>query len=281
MPRSVRRTWRITTPSSGTERMSAWAAVAGATVAVIATAISLFSTLVAVRTSQGIADAQQQNAARSEISNYVVQMSEMDRTGGSGRRNEIVTLARQIDALVSQYGQKRLNISASTYRLVGLFLALSTTDLELAARMANRALELAAHTTLDNAGIPQMDDPLETLQAHRVLGDVAAQNLNFDVMTKEYKAALEISELEGKRNRYIAIEARQYTRTYWALSAMMLVDDLPNPTNEECFEVRHRVDVARADFDALRKNPEIVRRAKRIEENACVARVDLSELKKD
>ncbi len=281
MPRSVRRTWRITTPSSGTERMSAWAAVAGATVAVIATAISLFSTLVAVHTSQGIADAQQQNAARTEISNYVVQMSEMDRTGGSGRRNEIVTLARQVDALISQYGQKRLNISASTYRAIGLFLALSTTDLELAARMANRALELAAHTTPDGAGIPQMDDPLETLQAHRVLGDIAAQNLNFDAMTKEYKAALEISETEGKRNRYIAIEARQYTRTYWALSAMMLVDDLPNPTNAECFEVRHRVDMARADFRTLNKNPEIMRRAKRIEENVCVARVDLSDLKKD
>ncbi|MFE2145050.1 hypothetical protein ACFXA3_25495 [Streptomyces sp. NPDC059456] len=234
-----------------------------------------------MHTSQGIADAQQQNAARTEISSYVVQMSEMDRTGGSGRRNEIVTLARQVDALVSQYGQRRLNISASTYRLIGLFLALSTTDLELAARMANRALELAAHETIDGAGIPRMNDPLEALQAHRVLGDVAAQNLNFDTMTKEYEAALEISEREGKRNRYIAMEARRYTRAYWSLSAIMLVDDLPHPTNAECSEVRRRTELARADFDALKRNPEIARRARRIENDVCAAGVDLSELKKD
>ncbi|MFE0275688.1 hypothetical protein ACFWZY_26855 [Streptomyces sp. NPDC058992] len=276
---SARRSRRIATPPSGTARLSVWAAVASAVIALIATGTSLVSALAAISASHGIADAQRQDAARTEISAYVVQMSELDRTGGSAHRHEIVTLARQADSLVARYGQKKLNLSASTYRLIGLFLALSTTDLELAARMAHRALELAARIEPDGSGGFRMVDPLEALQAHRVLADVAAQNLDFDTMTKEYQAALDISEAEGKRNRYIDMEARQFTRIYWALSAMMLVDDQENPT--ACIEVRHRADAARKDFEALGKNPEIVRRAKRIEENACDTWVDLRALKQD
>ncbi|MFB7267527.1 hypothetical protein ACFCXH_36120 [Streptomyces nojiriensis] len=243
-------------------------------------AMSLFTTIAGVRATQGIAETERQDAARAEISGHVVQMSEFDRTGQSARRNEIVTLARQVESLIAHYGQRELNLSASTYRLIGLFLSLSTTDLELAERMANRALELAARRVPDGVGGLRMDDPLEALQAHRVLGDVAAQNLDFDTMTKAYESALEISEMEGARNRYINIEGRQYTRVYWALSAMLLADDLDNPVAGTCLEVRRRADVARKDFEVLGNQPEIVRRARRIESNVCATWIDLPSLKK-
>ena len=94
-------------------------------------------------------------------------------------------------------------------------------------------------------------------------------------MTEHYEIALRISETEGIRNRYIRLEAPRFTRAYWALNAVMLVDDLQHPTAKDCLEVRRRVDAARKDFDVLGKNPEIVRRAKRIEGNACAAPIDL------
>jgi hypothetical protein len=208
-------------------------------------------------------------------------MSELDRTGGSSHRNEIVTLATQIDSLIAQYGQSELHLSASTYRLTGLFLTLSTTDLELAERMAQESLKLSARMEPDGAGGLRMKDPLEALQAHRVIADVAAQNLDFAKMNREYEAALEITESEGKRNRYIQIEARHFTRAYWALSAMMLVDDLGKPNAAQCDEVRRRADAARADFEALGKNPEIIRRARRIERNRCSTWINLSALQKN
>ncbi len=278
MPRSARQSSRMAASPSGTERVSTWA---GVIIALIATVTSFVSAVAAVDASQGIADAQRQDAARTEVSRYVVQMSELDRTGGSTHRNEIVTLARQADSLIARHGQRSLNLSASTYRLISLFLALSTTDLELAVRMAHRALELAARTESQGVGGPRMADPLEALQAHRVLADVAAQNLDFDTMSKEFQAALHISETEGGRNRYIDKEARQFTRAYWALDAMMLVDDQESPTAGACAEVRRRADAARKDLEALGKNPEIVRRAKRIEENVCATWVDLHALQQD
>ncbi|MFF5144292.1 hypothetical protein ACFY6U_32015 [Streptomyces sp. NPDC013157] len=206
-------------------------------------------------------------------------MSELDRTGGSARLNEIVTLGRQADSLITQYGQKRLNLSASTYRMIGLFLSLSTTDLELAEHMAKKALQLAEQRQSDGAGGLRMADPLEALQAHRVLADVAAQNLDFPTMTKEYQAALDITDTEGKRNRYIRIEARHFTQMYWALNAMMLVDDLGTPTTAQCSEVKRRVDMAREDFKNLGKNPEVVRRARRIEGDKCSTGLNLNYLK--
>lgn len=277
------RTGRTAMSRSGpshTERVSAWSAAASAAIALLAAVASIISALFGVSASRELAAAQRQDAARSEISQYVVQMSEFDQTVGSARRNEIVALARQVDSLIKQYGQEDLHLSASTYRLIGLFLTLSTTDLELAESMARRDLNLAARLESDAADGQRMGDPLEALQAHRVLADVAAQNLNFPKMAREYEAALKVSEVEGKRNRYISIEARHFTRVYWALSAMMLVDDLGKPTARQCEEVRHRADWAKADFEALGKNPEIVRRANRIESNACNTWVDLDYLKK-
>ncbi|MFI5794024.1 hypothetical protein [Streptomyces sp. NPDC051677] len=262
-----------------TERVSAWSALASAAIALMAAVASTVSALFGVNASRDLADTQRQDAARTEISQYVVQMSEFDRTGGSARRNEIVTLARQVDSLINQYGQRELHLSASTYRLIGLFLTLSTTDLELAERMARKALDLAAHLEPDSAGGMHMADPLEALQAHRVRADVAAQNLDFPKMTREYKASLKISETEGGRNRYIRIEAQHFTRAYWALSAMQLVDALGKPTAQQCNEVRYRTDWAKADFEALGKNPEIVRRANRIAKDKCGTWVDLDRLK--
>lgn len=186
---------RTGTPPS-TERMSAKAAVASAVIAAVSAFAAIILAVYGVSASRNLAATQQVDAARTEISQYVVQMSQLDRTGGSTSRNEIVTLASQVDSLVNQYGQKNLNVSASAYRLIGLFLTLSTTDLELAERMAQRALRLATRLAPDGASGLRMEDPLEALQAHRVLADVAAQNLDFPTMTKEYQAALDISEKE-------------------------------------------------------------------------------------
>ncbi|MFG2368804.1 hypothetical protein ACGFY3_45630 [Streptomyces mirabilis] len=269
---------RTDTPPS-TERLSAKAAVASAVIAAVSAFAAIVLAIYGVSASRNLAATQQVDAARTTISQYVVQMSQLDRTGGSTSRNEIVTLASQVDSLVNQYGQKKLNVSASTYRLIGLFLTLSTTDLELAQRMAHRALRLATRLAPDGASGLRMEDPLEALQAHRVLADVAAQNLDFPTMTKEYQAALDISEKEGKRNRYIRIEARHFTRVYWTLDAMMLFDDLGKPTSEQCNEVRHLADEAHQDFVAVGKKPEIARRANRIKSDKCSTWLDLNSLK--
>ncbi|MFF9062859.1 hypothetical protein ACF09K_29815 [Streptomyces sp. NPDC014882] len=260
--------------------MSTRAAVASAVIAAVSAVASTVSAVYGVDASRDLGNAQRRDAAQAAISQYVVQMSELDRTGGSSRRNEIVTLATQVDSLIAQYGQSELHLSASTYRLTGLFLTLSTTDLELAEHMARESLKLSARMEPDGAGGSRMADPLEALQAHRVIADVAAQNLDFTKMNREYETALEITGSEGKRNRYIRTEARQFTRVYWALSAMMLVDDLGKPSAAQCDEVRRRADAARADFEALGKNPEIVRRANRIESNKCSTWIDLSALQK-
>ncbi|MEU6471890.1 hypothetical protein ABZ927_03775 [Streptomyces massasporeus] len=238
------------------------------------------SALYGVNASKTLADAQGQDLARKEISQYVVQMSEFDRTGGNSRRNEIVTLASQIDALIAQYGQEKLHLSASTYRLTGLFLTLSTTDLELAERMSRQALKLSTRMEPDGAGGLRMADPLEALQAHRVIADIAAQNLQLAKMNREYSAALSITNSEGKRNIYIREEARHFTRIYWALSAMLLADTEDNPDATLCEEVRRHADAARADFKAVGKSPEIVRRAIRIKNNRCATWIDLASWQK-
>ncbi len=278
MPRSGRR--HFPGLPSGTERLSAWSAVASATIALIATSVSLVTAYDGVRTMRSIADAERQDAARTEISEHVVKISELDRAGQSGSPSEIITRARRVESLIAHHGQRDLNLGASTYRLIGLFLALSTTDLELAARMVDRALKLAARTVADGADGLHMDDPLEALQSHRVLGDIAAQNLDFRTMTQEYTTALEISEAEGWRNRYINIEGRQYTRIYWALSAMQLVEDVANPPVEMCVEVRRRADIAREDLKSLGDKPEILRRVGRIDKDVCATWIDLPALKK-
>ncbi|MFI2759990.1 hypothetical protein ACH5A3_14075 [Streptomyces echinatus] len=260
--------------------MSARAAVASTVIALLSAIAATISAFYGVSASRNLADAQGQDLARNEISQYVVQMSEFDRTGGNARRNEIVTLASQIDALIAQYGQDKLHLSASTYRLIGLFLTLSTTDLELAERMGQRALRLSARMEPDGAGGLRMTDPLEALQAHRVLADVAAQNLDLAKMNREYSAALSITKSEGKRNRYIRMEARHFTRIYWALSAMMLADAKGDPDVTLCEEVRRLADAARADFGTVGKNSEIVRRARRIKRNRCATWINLTSWQK-
>ncbi|MEU6274177.1 hypothetical protein ABZ871_17480 [Streptomyces populi] len=260
--------------------MSARAAVASTVIALLSAIAATISTLYGISASKNLADEQGQDLARNEISQYVVQMSDFDRAGGSARRNEIVTLASQIDALIAQYGQAKLHLSASTYRLIGLFLSLSTTDLELAERMSQQALKLSTRMETNGAGGWRMADPLEALQAHRVIADIAAQNLDFTKMNREYSKALNITRSEGKRNRFIRIEARHFTRAYWALSAMMLADAVGDPGATLCEEVRRRADAARADFQALGKNPEIVRRARRIKNNRCTTWIDLASWQK-
>ncbi|MBL1107277.1 hypothetical protein JK361_22170 [Streptomyces sp. 5-8] len=240
--------------------------------------IAAVSAFYGVRASVSIADTQRQDAARSAISDYVVKMSELVRTSKSDPRNEIVILASQVDALIAQYGQDKLHVSASTYRLTGLFLTLSTTDLELAERMGRKALELSARMEPDGAGGLRMVDPLEALQAHRVLADVAAQNLDLHRMNSEYQAALDIIGSEGKRNRYIRKEAPHYTRAYWALSAMQLADGVDKPDAALCDEVRRRAVAARADLQALGRQPEIVRRAGRVHTDRCSTGVPLKDL---
>ncbi|MFD7914386.1 hypothetical protein ACFV30_27305 [Streptomyces sp. NPDC059752] len=242
--------------------------------------MSLMTAYDGVRVMQSIAKAERQDAARTEISEHVVKISELDRAGQSGSPSEIITRARRVESLIASHGEQELNLGASTYRLIGLFLALSTTDLELAARMVDRGLKVADRKVADGSGGLHMGDPLEALQSHRVLGDIAAQNLDFHAMMREYKTALEISEAEGWRNRYVNIEGRQYTRIYWTLSAMQLVEDVAKPTAEMCVEVRRRADIARKDFASLGDKPEILRRVGRIDRDVCATWIDLPALKR-
>ncbi|MEE1757117.1 hypothetical protein [Streptomyces sp. SP18CS02] len=264
----------------GGGRASATAAVASAVIALVSTVASVFSAYAAISAARSLADAQRQDDAREEISGYVVRMSELDREGGSGRRNEIGVLGKQVDSLVARYGQEKLGLSATTYRLVGLFVTLSTTDLELASRMAHRALELAGARVPDGAGGSWTADPLEALQAHRVLADIAAQNLDSTTMAKHYRAALVISADEGGRNRYVDREAPRYTRVYWTLSAMMVAEVRPPPTARDCAEVHRLAAWAKDDLKALESAPEVGRRAVRIERNVCKAAVDLEAMKR-
>ncbi|BBC37047.1 hypothetical protein SGFS_083410 [Streptomyces graminofaciens] len=266
--------------ASGTERLSAYSAFASAAIAVLATVTAMVSAFAAINASNRIAEVQQHNAARAEISNYVVEMGQYDQDGGSIYRNEIATLAKQVDTLINIYGQDSLNLSPSAYRLTGLYTSLSTAELELAASMERRALSLATKRVPDGSGGTRMADPFEALQSHRVLADIAAQNLDLTKMVKEYEAALHISATEGDQSRYIGVEASRYTRAYRALSAMMLVDNRP-PTSAQCAMVRKFAFESVEDFKYLGKeNPELARRALRIKDNACQVPVDLEPLKK-
>jgi hypothetical protein len=70
-----------------------------------------------------------------------------------------------------------------------------------------------------DGGIAQ---PLEAVQAQRVLGDIAAQDGDPVQMRDHYEQALQLSQQFGSANRYVRDEAVHFTRAYYALSALQL-----------------------------------------------------------
>lgn len=207
--------------------------------------------------------------ARAEISGYVVQIAALDKTGAENNRNEIVTLASQIDVLTHTYSQDKLLLPASTYRLTGQYVALATTDLPLAQKMAARAFELATTSG-------ELSDPLEAIQSQRVLGDIAAQNLDLPAMESAYQNALQLSGQFGGTNRYIRIEAPRFTRAYLAISALMV----GQADERSCKDVRRLYRQGEDDPEDLRGGYDVLRRAKRVTRDPCNTGFDVETVTK-
>ena len=148
--------------------------------AVVAIVISLYS-LRSDRRDDADARSSAARAARLDVIRDVLQMGEYDAEGGLSNQDQIQVLAADSLQLIEDFGQSRLDLSPVVYRLLAEYVSYSTNDVELAERMANYVLKFASPGST------------ELVLAHRVLGDVAAQNSDPEGLEREYDEALELN----------------------------------------------------------------------------------------
>lgn len=177
-----------------------WAALG----VLVSLALGAFSAYLAIRTTEILATNDARDARQSIVQN-ALQMSQMQATAGVGRQNEILLLAADSQQLIEEFGQKRLHLSPTLYRQIAQYVAWSTTDLDLAKKMAGAALQYSD------------DDSLERIHVHRVLGDVAAQQQQPLLLAQHYADALE--QAKNLRDADPAIDS--YTRAYRLIDAYL------------------------------------------------------------
>jgi hypothetical protein len=138
-------------------------------------------------------------------------MAEYDAASGVGRQNEIAVLGADVEQLADEYGQSRLHLSATVYRMAAQDVAYSTTDLALADKLLARAEDAAA------AG------SLELVHVQRVRGDLAAQRQDPGGLEAAYDRALELSgDLDEPEP---AVD--DYTRVYRLIDAYLGANRAP------------------------------------------------------
>jgi hypothetical protein len=190
------------------EWVSAFAAVAGVVIGVAGGVIGVHYSNSAkaadARSEQAVAAENVRNAREAAVSE-ALQVAAYGQEDGVGHQNEIDVLAADIEQLVDDYGQSRLKMSATFYRLVAQNVTYWTTDLGLADRLLDRADHLAGPGSL------------ERVQVARVRGDLAAQRQQPDVMAQAYddarRLATELTEPEP------AVD--DYTRVYRLVDAYL------------------------------------------------------------
>jgi hypothetical protein len=214
-----------------------------------------------------IARQQAYSQARAEISGYVVDMARLDREAGIRNGNQVLVLAQQSQALIDTYGEERLALSATTYRLIGQFVSLTGENTALAKDMLTPAVRLAGPE-----GRPA--DPLELVRSYRVYGDIAAQDGQADKMATYYRKALTVAgRVKRSAPEYFDLkDSLSYTRVYVLFSALLLAQESQGE-NKACQLARRYLAETLEHGDlrapARRESLETARRAVRLDTVRC------------
>ncbi len=147
--------------------------------------------------------------ARHDVIADVLQMGELDAEGGASSEREILVLAADAGRLMEDFTPDELRLSPVVYRLMAEYVAYSTREVEVAAELADRVLDVAD------------PDSRERIFAQRVLGHLAAQRVDPAEFESRYDTALALNDVYGERKPHDAKQVETFTRAYRLLSAYL------------------------------------------------------------
>jgi hypothetical protein len=147
-------------------------------------------------------------AARSEVAAYATQVVQLDRRADERSGTSITVLTEQADAVIKQYGQDRLHLAPSTYRVLAQYADLDTENRLLAKELADSAL--SASLEAGNA--------IEEVRSYRVLGDIAASEGNVRDLDVYVQKALEVT---SRPNQPLVVRGSvSFTRSFAVYDAL-------------------------------------------------------------
>ncbi|MFC7724892.1 hypothetical protein ACFQW6_07230 [Nocardioides sp. GCM10028917] len=162
------------------------------------------------------ADENRTHVARQEIVAAVLQMGDIHRKREDGYSNEILLLARGAEKLINDSRGEDLELDPATYRQISEYVAFSTSDMELATRMAAAAVDEAAPADI------------EVVRARRVLGSIAAQEGDLQALRTEFAAALRAAKVATDDEPALGSKVARQTRAFRLLAAFLGAKKAPN-----------------------------------------------------
>ncbi len=127
------------------------------------------------------------NNARAEITDYAIQMIQLDRQGDERNTRQITLLAEQANAVIQTFEQDRVKLTSSTYRVLAEYTTLVTDNRALAREFGFTAVTVAQ----------KEHNFIEEIRAYRALADVAAKDGNVEEMKGYVTKALALAETDA------------------------------------------------------------------------------------
>ena len=211
--------------------------------------ISVFALLTSQEATAG--------AARAEVAGYANQMIDFDRAADIRNTTQVTVLAEQADAVIDSFGQWRLKLAPSTYRVLATYTTLNTDNRDLALEFGEEALAVARKQRVT----------IEEIRAHRALADLHAKNGEIDKMRSHVSAALELAEIAKGPGSKVLRDSTSFTGVFAVYSSLLANINGAGP--DACIAAREyfakfKDDVkAQADMESL----EVSRRAYRLTSN--------------
>lgn len=157
----------------------------------------------------GSTRAAEASAARAEIVDYAHQMVQLDREADERNVTQLTLLAEQTDAVIDQYGQNRLRLAPSTYRVLAQYTDLGTDNGTLAEAFGNAAVKQAQKD----------ENVLEELRAYRVLASIAGQKGDTAGLESYVGKALDLAEA-NQNESFVIRSSSKFTGAFAVYDAL-------------------------------------------------------------
>lgn len=182
--------------------------LAGVTVAIASGVVSMIYTY----TSNEAARNNEARQARDTIVAEVIQMAEYHQAREDGFSDAIQLLANDSETLILEFGHDRLLLPPTLYRQIAEYVAFSTSDTQLAQRMARHAI----------AESPP--EGVEVVRAQRILGSIYAQGGDPEGMRDAFGEAQRVAAVILEEEPHLGRRLAQQTAAFRLLGAYLGAD---------------------------------------------------------
>lgn len=206
-----------------------------------ATAVVASAALVVAFWSYGTSKEDAAGAARAEVAGYATQVVQLDYRADERSDTSITVLVEQADAVIEQYGQGRLHLPPSTYRVLAQYADLDTENRPLAQKFADAALAAAIRD----------GNSIEEIRSYRVLGDIDAGEGDLKGLDVNVRKSLNVA---NDKNQPIAVRGSvTFTQAFAVYDALWAA------------RVHHSCDAAKGYFKEFYRSIEDVIKAESLE----------------